>query len=154
MYRGDPIAGSQHLLKYSGNPKLEPAAKQMAQIISAAYDRNQVGEAGRSWSEVPPISIQITDGGAINITHSDGDIYTTGMGLVLGTVMGIGLARQKKVEIDKYGASTEYRSMSPCCAAVRFESFADLAESVNGMAKSQEEKIDVAALKAMEGKKY
>jgi hypothetical protein len=133
-------------LKYWGSQSLEEPAKQIAAIIDAAYKKNGVGHAGRNWSEFPPIQITITYQGGIEIgnMHKPQVDFTTGMGIVTGSLLGIGMAKGKNPVVDARGVDGDV--MSPCCAAVRFKSFADLAECANVLAKSQEMKVDVVAL--------
>lgn len=131
-------------LRYIGAREYEPAATQIARIVADSYAKNRVGQAGREWAGLPPIQIQITDKGAIEILHRDDESYTTGMGIVAGTLMGIGIARNKRPVLDRKGV--ESGCMSPACAAVRFASFADLVECANALTREQGEKIDVSTL--------
>lgn len=136
-------------LDYSGNPAYKPAAIQIAKIIGRVYKENRIGQAGPDYVDIPPIKIHITDKGAVDISHLDADTYTTGMGIALGMLVGIGIGKQKNVTISRKGVSD--LAMSPCKATARFESFANLAECANALARGQDEMIDIIALPKQQG---
>lgn len=134
-------------MTYSGDASLKEHAERVARIINAAYRKNEVAEAGPDLFGVPSISIKINDKGFVDISCEQDPTFTKqtkGVGIILGTLMGIGLAKKKDVALDNKGMDSD--APFPTGASVKFGSFADLAECVNVLARSQDERIDVASL--------
>jgi hypothetical protein len=145
------------ILTFRGDESFRRAAEQAAAIVAEAFLSPPIRDAQNEGEGL--IHIVIDDKGSIDITRQgdrDFNGQKRGTGMLLGTLLGIGLAKRKGVTVDydnaildpdrtalltTYGDSARRRGIG-----LRFGSFADLAECVNVLARSQDNKIDTAAL--------
>jgi hypothetical protein len=123
-----------------GNPNLEKAAEQIASILYLAHQKNCVGSGLQGWSQESNPTFMVSDEGAIHVIgeFDDQKKYDVGMGIVMGQLSGIGMGINLPNKVDRYGLSEAYAPMSPVYAAIRFETFGDLAKAANAMSKAMQ----------------
>src|SRR5688572_2304230 len=131
-------------LSYGGDGRLMAAAQQIGIIIDALNKKYKV-TADLMPGNPDPVEVRISSAGALEITKPDSDLHSAASKFLSGIILGAGMGKAKRTEVDRKGIGG--MSMSPVCFAIKFASFADMAETLNTIARNVGvDPIDVSLL--------